>query len=102
MSSDDESTPSAENAGRGPEGAREERRALQRRMEQIRQDVHADVEANWTAMWRSEELVGAKVEARLSGHEEYQKLVRRVREVEMREADAKVEGQGDASGGDTT
>lgn len=97
MSSDDpEASSSSEEGGSQLETARRERHELQRRMERIKEDVAADVEANWPAMWRSPELVDAKVRARLSGHEQYQELLHRVREMESREADLGGE-HGDAS-----
>lgn len=88
MSSENaESSSSAENTEWGLEATRRERQKLQQRMERIKEEVHAEVEANWTAMWRSPELIESKVQARLSGHEDYQELVHRVREMESREAE---------------
>lgn len=88
MSSDNaESSSSGEDAEGGLEATRRERQELQQRMERIKEEVHADVEANWTAMWRSPELIESKVQARLSGHGDYQELVHRVREMESREAE---------------
>lgn len=98
MSGEDHaSTPAGGEGDGGLEATRRERRELEERMGEIRERVRADVEANWPAMWRSPELVEAKVNARLSGHKGYQELLERVRATESREADLEAERPGGAT-----
>jgi hypothetical protein len=52
------------------------------RMETIHQEVAGEVESAWTSAFKSEDTVDAKVRARLSGHQEYQALRARRRELE--------------------
>ena len=50
----------------------------------IRQGVASEVDRTWTSPWKSPETVDAKVRARLAGHQEYQALRVRQRELDER------------------
>ena len=52
------------------------------RLEAVRRAVALEVESTWTSAWKSPDTVDAKVRARLAGHQEYQALRARKRELE--------------------
>jgi hypothetical protein len=56
--------------------------AVRVQLDAVRRAVASEVDRNWTSAWKSPETVDAKVRARLAGHQEYQALRTRQRELE--------------------
>lgn len=52
-------------------------------LDAVRRAVATEVESTWTSAWKSPETVDAKVRARLAGHQEYQALRARKRQLEQ-------------------
>lgn len=57
---------------------------LRFRLDSLRQVVTRDVDRGWTSPWKSPDTFDAKVRARLAGHQEYQALRKRQRELDER------------------
>ncbi|HET9770695.1 MAG TPA: hypothetical protein VFS16_07390 [Acidimicrobiia bacterium] len=57
--------------------------AVRVQLEALRGAVAAEVDSTWTSAWKSPDTVDAKVRARLAGHQEYQALRARQRELEQ-------------------
>ncbi|MEW6472489.1 MAG: hypothetical protein AB1679_09465 [Actinomycetota bacterium] len=57
---------------------------LRLQMDTLRQVTASEVERGWTSPWKSPDTVDAKVRARLAGHQGYQALRRRQRELDER------------------
>ena len=58
--------------------------AVRAQLDALRRTVAAEVDSTWTSAWKSPDTVDAKVRARLAGHQEYQALRTRKRELEQR------------------
>jgi len=56
--------------------------AVETQLDTVRRAVASEVDRTWTSPWKSPETVDAKVRARLAGHQEYQALRARKRELE--------------------
>ena len=56
--------------------------AVRAQLDALRGAVAAEVDSTWTSAWKSPDTVDAKVRARLAGHQEYQALRVRIRELE--------------------
>jgi hypothetical protein len=56
--------------------------AVATQLDTVRRAVASEVNRTWTSPWKSPETVDAKVRARLAGHQEYQALRARKRELE--------------------
>lgn len=57
---------------------------LRLHMDTLRHAVASEVDRTWTSAWKSPDTVDAKVRARLAGHQEYQTLRHRQRELDDR------------------
>ena len=53
------------------------------RLDAVRREVADEVDRTWTSPWKSPDTVDAKVRARLAGHQEYQALRTRKRDLEQ-------------------
>jgi hypothetical protein len=53
-------------------------------LDAVRRTVAEEVDRTWPSAWKSPDTVDAKVRARLAGHQEYQALRTRKRELEQR------------------
>jgi len=73
----------AEVQGSG-DAVRQELASLRERMAAIKQETATDVDQKWGSSFRSQELFHRKVEARLSGDDEYRSLQGRVQEAEAK------------------
>jgi len=60
----------------------EELEAVCSQLDAVRRAVASEVDRNWPSAWKSPDTVDAKVRARLAGHQEYQALRARKRELE--------------------
>ena len=50
----------------------------------LRRAIASEVDRTWTSAWKSPDTVDAKVRARLAGHQGYQALRQRQREIDER------------------
>jgi hypothetical protein len=57
---------------------------LDQQLAAVRHAVAADVDRTWTSAWKSPDTVDAKVRARLAGHQGYQALRQKQREIDER------------------
>jgi len=78
----------------GADTARQELDQLRERMDTVKQEATAAVEENWKSPIRTKDLFEIKVKQKLANNDEYQALQARIRE-----AEAKLAGQSDATGG---
>jgi hypothetical protein len=60
----------------------EELEAVCSQLDAVRRAVASEVDRTWPSAWKSPDTVDAKVRARLAGHQEYQALRARKRELE--------------------
>jgi hypothetical protein len=73
----------AESQG-SPDAGRQELEQLRERMAVIKQEATAEVDRKWESPFRTQQLFDVKVQARLSGDDEYRSLQGRVQEAEAR------------------
>jgi hypothetical protein len=66
----------------GADAARQELAQLRERMAVIKRDAVAEVDSKWGSPFRTEQLFDLKVQARLSGNDEYRTLQDQARDVE--------------------
>jgi hypothetical protein len=57
---------------------------LRLQLDAVRHVVASEVDRTWTSAWKSPDTVDAKVRARLAGHQQYQALRHRQRELDDR------------------
>lgn len=78
----------------GADAVRQELEQLRERMAEIKEGVAAEVDEKWGSPFKSKDVFDLKVQARLSSHDQYQKL-----RAQVREAEAKLAADSGAAGG---
>ena len=89
---DDSGTGAGGTGTGGLDAARQELATILERMEQLRKEAAVAVEAAWQTRWRNDEVFAIKVNARLTGQQEYRELVDRARAAEAAVAAAEATG----------